>query len=161
MSKARETKDAALFLLRVPHDRLEAVPEAPPAGRARDGERALGAGSAQMEQEAEARARQKKEAAAAAKKAARAAARAAAAIRASPRPRASRSPWPAAKAKPAAPKAEGGPGAEEVGARSPPPGPQAAAQEEKVGKETRMATDSRGKSSSPTPAASAPSSRAS
>jgi len=77
MSKARETKDAALFLLRVPSDRLEAVqkrlPQATPVT-----ENELSSRLAQMEQEAEARARQKKEAAAAAKKAARAAARAAA-----------------------------------------------------------------------------------
>ena len=77
MSKARETKEAALFLLRVPSDRLEAVqkrlPQATPVT-----ENELSSRLAQMEQEAEARARQKKEAAAAAKKAARAAARAAA-----------------------------------------------------------------------------------
>ena len=75
MSKARETKDAALFLLRVPHDRLEAIqkrlPKATPAT-----ENELSSRLAQMEEEAAARARQKKEAAAAAKKAARAAARA-------------------------------------------------------------------------------------
>ena len=60
MSKARETKDAALFLLRVPSDRLEAVqkrlPQATPVT-----ENELSARLAQMEQEAEARARQKKE----------------------------------------------------------------------------------------------------
>jgi hypothetical protein len=106
MSKARETKDAALFLLRVPHDRLEAVqkrlPHAIPAT-----ESELSARLAQMEQEAEARARQKKEAAAAAKKAARAAARAASPEKGKPAPAAKAKPAakPAAKPKPApAPK---------------------------------------------------------
>jgi hypothetical protein len=72
MSKARETKDAALFLLRVPADRMEAVQKRlPQATIVTEGE--LSGMLAQMEREAEARARQKKEAAAAAKKAARAA----------------------------------------------------------------------------------------
>jgi hypothetical protein len=72
MSKARETKDAALFLLRVPADRVEAVQKRlPQATIVTEGE--LSGMLAQMEREAEARARQKKEAAAAAKKAARAA----------------------------------------------------------------------------------------
>jgi hypothetical protein len=98
MSKARETKDAALFLLRVPADRLEAIrkrlPQATPVT-----ENELSGRLAQMEQEAEARARQKKEAAAAAKKAARAAARAAA-DKGKPAPAAKTKPAP--KAKPAA-----------------------------------------------------------
>ena len=98
MSKARETKDAALFLLRVPADRLEAIrkrlPQATPVT-----ENELSGRLAQMEQEAEARARQKKEAAAAAKKAARAAARAAA-DKGKPAPAAKAKPAP--KAKPAA-----------------------------------------------------------
>ena len=72
MSKARETKDAALFLLRVPADRVEAVQKRlPQATIVTEGE--LSGKLAEMEREAEARARQKKEAAAAAKKAARAA----------------------------------------------------------------------------------------
>jgi hypothetical protein len=108
MSKARETKDAALFLLRVPSDRLEAVqkrlPQATPVT-----ENELSGKLAQMEQEAEARARQKKEAAAAAKKAARAAARAAAGEKVKPAPAVKAKPAPktkpAPKAKPApAPK---------------------------------------------------------
>lgn len=102
MSKARETKDAALFLLRVPADRLEAVqkrlPQATPLT-----ENELSSRLAQMEQEAEARARAKKEAAAAAKKAARAAARAGVPEKGKPAPAASKGkPVPAAKAKPAA-----------------------------------------------------------
>ncbi len=102
MSKARETKDAAFFLLRVPHDRLEAVQKRlPHATTATESE--LSARLAQMEQEAEARARQKKEAAAAAKKAARAAARAASPEKGKPAPAAKAKP--AAKPKPApAPK---------------------------------------------------------
>ena len=102
MSKARETKDAALFLLRVPADRLEAVqkrlPQAMPVT-----ENELSSRLAQMEQEAEARARAKKEAAAAAKKAARAAARAGVPEKGKPAPVAAKGkPVPAAKAKPAA-----------------------------------------------------------
>jgi len=100
MSKARETKDAALFLLRVPSDRLEAVqkrlPQATPVT-----ENELSGRLAQMEQEAEARARQKKEAAAAAKKAARAAARAGAPEKGKPAPAPKGKPAPAVKAKPA------------------------------------------------------------
>jgi len=100
MSKARETRDAALFLLRVPSDRLEAVqkrlPQATPVT-----ENELSGRLAQMEQEAEARARQKKEAAAAAKKAARAAARAAAGEKTKPAPAAKAKPAPKAKAAPA------------------------------------------------------------
>jgi hypothetical protein len=78
VSKARETKEAALFLLRVPADRLETVQKRlPHAGIVTENE--LSGRLAEMEREAEARAREKKEAAAAAKKAARAAARASAA----------------------------------------------------------------------------------
>jgi hypothetical protein len=77
MSKARETKDAALFLLRVPHDRAEAVTKRLPQATLVT-ENELSARLAEMEKEAEARAREKKEAAAAAKKAARAAKAAAA-----------------------------------------------------------------------------------
>jgi hypothetical protein len=75
MSKARETKDASLFLLRVPSDRMEAVTKRLPQATVVT-ENDLSSRLAQLEQEAAARARQKKEAAAAAKKAARAAARA-------------------------------------------------------------------------------------
>ena len=72
LSKARETRDAALFLLRVPADRQEAVGKRLPQATILT-ETELTGKLAQMEREAEERARQKKEAAAAAKKAARAA----------------------------------------------------------------------------------------
>ncbi|MEP6994862.1 MAG: hypothetical protein ABI968_10105 [Acidobacteriota bacterium] len=72
LSKARETKEAALFLLRVPADRVEAVVKRLPHATLLT-ENELSARLAQMEKEAEARAREKKEAAAQAKKAARAA----------------------------------------------------------------------------------------
>jgi len=79
LTKAKETKEAAMFLLRVSADRLEnAQKRLPNATVVTESE--LSARLAQMEQEAEARARQKKEAAAQAKKAARAAARAAAGL---------------------------------------------------------------------------------
>jgi hypothetical protein len=70
VSKARETKDAALFLLRVPSDRVEAVTKRLPQATLVT-ENELSSRLAEMEREAEARAREKKEAAAAAKKAAR------------------------------------------------------------------------------------------
>jgi hypothetical protein len=89
VSKARETKESSLFLLRVPADRLEAVQKRLPQATIVT-ESELSGRLAEMEREAEARAREKKEAAAAAKKAARAAARASAAAA-------------AGKAKPAAP----------------------------------------------------------
>ena len=103
LSKARETRDAALFLLRVPADRQEAVTKRLPQATILT-ETELSGRLAQMEREAEERARQKKEAAAAAKKAARAAAGAAKAAAAgkgkpaAPAPKAK----PAAKGKPAA-----------------------------------------------------------
>jgi DnaK suppressor protein len=79
LTKAKETKEATMFLLRVSADRLEgAQKRLPNATIVTESE--LSARLAQMEQEAEARARQKKEAAAQAKKAARAAARAAAGL---------------------------------------------------------------------------------
>ena len=102
LSKARETRDAALFLLRVPADRQEAVTKRLPQATILT-ETELSGRLAQMEREAEERARQKKEAAAAAKKAARAAAGAAKAAAAgkgkpaAPAPKAK----PAAKGKPA------------------------------------------------------------
>ncbi len=95
VSKARETKEAALFLLRVPADRVEAVTKRLPQATIVT-ENELSGRLAEMEREAEARAREKKEAAAAAKKAARAA-KALAAGKLKP------APAPAAKAKAAAP----------------------------------------------------------
>ncbi len=79
LTKAKETKEAAMFLLRVSADRLEGAQKRLPNATVVT-ESELSARLAQMEQEAEARARQKKEAAAQAKKAARAAARAAAGL---------------------------------------------------------------------------------
>jgi len=102
MSKARETKDAALFLLRVPNDRMDAVQKRLPQAAVVT-ENELSTRLAQLEQEAAARARQKKEAAAAAKKAARAAARANGTDKGKGAP-AAKTPKPAPKAaKPAAP----------------------------------------------------------
>ncbi len=102
VSKARETKDAALFLLRVPHDRVEAVTKRLPQATLVT-ENELSTRLAEMEKEAEARAREKKEAAAAAKKAARAA-KAAAAGKLKPAP----APPPKGKAPaPAPPPAKG------------------------------------------------------
>ncbi len=95
VSKARETKDAALFLLRVPSDRVEAVTKRLPQATIVT-ENELSGKLTEMEREAEERAREKKEAAAAAKKAARAA-KAAAAGKLKP------VPPPAAKAKAHAP----------------------------------------------------------
>src|SRR5262245_45668697 len=105
LSKAKETRDAAMFLLRVPADRQEAVSKRLPQATILT-ETELSGKLAQMEREAEERARQKKEAAAAAKKAARAAgaaARAAAAGKAKPAVPPAK-PKAAAKAKTAAPK---------------------------------------------------------
>src|SRR5690348_12762723 len=70
LSKAKETKDATLFLLHVPADRVETIERRlPKAAIVTDSE--LASRVAEMEREAEARAREKKEAAAEAKKAAR------------------------------------------------------------------------------------------
>lgn len=102
MSKAKETRDAALFLLRVPTDRREAVEKRLPKASLLT-EMELSGKLAVMEREAEARARLKKEAAAAAKKAARAvsaAAKAAAAGKTKPVPPPAKAK-PQAKAKPA------------------------------------------------------------
>lgn len=102
MSKAKETRDAALFLLRVPTDRREAVEKRLPKASLLT-EMELSGKLAVMEREAEARARLKKEAAAAAKKAARAvsaAAKAAAAGKTKPVPPPAKAK-PKAKAKPA------------------------------------------------------------
>lgn len=95
LTKAKETKEAAMFLLRVQADRLEGAQKRLPNAMVVT-ESELSARLAQMEQEAEARARQKKEAAAHAKKVARAAARAAAGL-----DKGKPAPAPA-KAKPAA-----------------------------------------------------------
>ncbi len=97
VSKARETKDAALFLLRIPADRMEAVVKRLPQATIVT-ENELSARLAVMEKEAETRAREKKEAAAQAKKAARAA-KALAAGKLKPVPAAK--PKPVAKPKPA------------------------------------------------------------
>jgi len=113
MSKAKETRDAALFLLRVPADRQEAVQRRLPKA-ALVTENELSGKLAEMERAAEERARQKKEAAAAAKKAARAAgaaARAAAAGKVRPAP--------PAKAKPAAKAKAGTPAAKKKAAKKP------------------------------------------
>ena len=111
LSKAKETREAALFLLRVPADRQEAVGKRLPQATILT-ETELTGKLAQMEREAEERARQKKEAAAAAKKAARAAgaaAKAAAAgkgkpVAAPPKAKAPVKPKAAAAKKPAAKK---------------------------------------------------------
>lgn len=106
MSKAKETKDVALFLLRIPRDRLEAVQKRLPKATITT-EAELSGKLAEIEREAEARARQKKEAAAAAKKAARAAnaaVKAAAAGKLRPAPPVKAKP--AAKAKPTPPPAK-------------------------------------------------------
>jgi len=106
MSKAKETREASFFLLRVPGDRLEAVQKRLPNARVAT-ESELSGRLAEMEREAEARARQKKEAAAQAKKAARAAAKAASGEK--PKPAAPAKSKPPAKAKPApAPKKKAG-----------------------------------------------------
>ena len=76
LSKAKETKETALFLLRVPSDRVEAVQKRLPQATLTT-ENELSGRLGELEREAEARAREKKEAAAAAKKAARAASAAA------------------------------------------------------------------------------------
>jgi len=117
VSKARETKDAALFLLRVPSDRVEAVTKRLPQATILT-ENELSARLAEMEKEAEARAREKKEAAAAAKKAARAA-KAAAAGKLKP------APAPPAKGKAPAPAGGKAPGGAKPKA-APPPSPQGA-----------------------------------
>ena len=99
MSKAKETREAVLFLLRIPADRLEAVQKRLPQATVVT-EVELSGRLAEMEREAEARAREKKEAAAQAKKAARAAkAQAAGAARALAAGKAR--PAPAARPKPA------------------------------------------------------------
>ena len=108
MSKAKETKDVAMFLLRIPRDRLEAVQKRLPQATITT-EAELSGKLAEIERVAEERARQKKEAAAAAKKAARAAnaaAKAAAAGKPLPPPVKAKPPKPAAKPKAAPPPAK-------------------------------------------------------
>jgi len=91
LAKAKETRDAAIYLLRVPEDRLEVVAKRlPQAVVVTDQELAVRV--VEAEREAQERARQKKEAAAAARKNARA--RAGAAEKSSARP----TSLPAAKA---------------------------------------------------------------
>ena len=119
LSKAKETKEAALFLLRVQADRLEGAQKRLPNAIVVT-ESELSARLARMEQEAQARALQKKEAASQAKKAARAAARAAAGLsvdKGKPAP-APAKPKPAAKAKPAA-KEKPAPAPKKKAARKP------------------------------------------
>jgi hypothetical protein len=71
LSKAKETRDAAIYLLRVPADRMDIVTKRlPQAAIVTDQE--LAARVTDAEREAQERARQKKEAAAAARKSARA-----------------------------------------------------------------------------------------
>jgi len=115
VSKARETKDAALFLLRVPADRMEAVGKRLPQATVVT-ENELSARLADMEREAEARAREKKEAAAAAKKAARAA-KAAAAGKLKPVPPPAKPKSPAKAVSKPAPKAAPPPSAKKKPAK--------------------------------------------
>jgi hypothetical protein len=100
LSKAKETREVALFLLRVPGDRLEAVQKRLPHATVTT-EQELSGRLSEMEKEAEARAREKKEAAAAAKKAARAANAAAKAAAAGKPPKPAAPAKPVSKAKPA------------------------------------------------------------
>jgi hypothetical protein len=71
LAKAKETRDAVIYLLRVPEDRVDIVAKRlPQAARVTDQELAVRV--AEAEKQAQERARQKKEAAAAARKTARA-----------------------------------------------------------------------------------------
>jgi len=122
LSKAKETRDAALFLLRVPGDRTEAVQKRlPQATIVTESELANRLGV--LEREAEARAREKKQATAQAKKAARAA-NAAAKAAAAGKPLAVAKPKPAARPRsPAEPKKKAPTKAASAGARKPQPKP--------------------------------------
>jgi len=122
LSKAKETRDAALFLLRVPGDRTEAVQKRlPQATIVTESELANRLGV--LEREAEARAREKKQATAQAKKAARAA-NAAAKAAAAGKPLAVAKPKPAARPRsPAEPKKKAPTKATSAGARKPQPKP--------------------------------------
>lgn len=103
ISKARETKEAALYLLRVPEDRLEMVQKRlPQAGIVTEPE--LAERLAVLEREAAARALEKKEAAAEARRSAAAAKKAAKRATAGAKP-AARKQKPAARPSPAKKKA--------------------------------------------------------
>jgi hypothetical protein len=104
ISKARETRETPIYLLRVPQDRLELVQKRlPQAGIVTEPE--LAERLAQMEREAAARALEKKEAAAQARRSAAAAKKAAAAVAQGkkPKPVASKVAAAAAKKKKSAP----------------------------------------------------------
>jgi len=100
LSKAKETRETPLYLLRVPHDKLEAVAKRLPQGH-RITEHELSGRLAGIEKEAEMRARQKKEAAAEARRQARSKSARAAGSEKPP----SLPPRPPAKPKKAAPRA--------------------------------------------------------
>ena len=100
LAKAKETRDAAIYLLRVPGDRLDLVAKRlPQAAIVTDQELAVRV--VEAEKEAQERARQKKEAAAAARKSARARAGAAEKTprRPPPAPVKTAPPRPAARSK--------------------------------------------------------------
>jgi hypothetical protein len=102
LAKAKETREAAIYLLRVPEDRVDIVAKRlPHATRVTDQE--LAARVAEAEKEAQERARQKKEAAAQARKNARARVNAGDKTAGPARP-----PAPAREAKAAAAKAPAG-----------------------------------------------------
>ena len=102
LAKAKETRDAAIYLLRVPEDRVDIVAKRlPQATRVTDQELAVRV--AEAEKQAQERARQKKEAAAQARKTARARVSGEKSA-ASARPPAPAKPAPAKEGKAAAPK---------------------------------------------------------
>ena len=102
IAKAKETKDAALYLLRVPEDRLDVVRKRlPNASLVTEPE--LSERLAVMEREAQKRALEKKEAAAEARRTASAARQAAKKAAGGPQKPAAKSAKPAKKAKPPAP----------------------------------------------------------
>ncbi len=108
LAKAKETREAKIFLLRVPKDRLDFVrkrlPQAPIVSDAELAERVE-----QAEREAQARAREKKQAAAAARKAAKARKAEAGGAISLPKPKAKAPPKAPAKKKRAAPAKKGKP----------------------------------------------------
>lgn len=102
IAKAKETKDAALYLLRVPEDRLDVVRKRlPNASIVTEPE--LSERLAVMEREAQKRALEKKEAAAEARRSASAARQAAKKAAGGPQKPAAKSAKPPKKAKPPAP----------------------------------------------------------
>ena len=110
LAKAKETRDVAIYLLRVPEDRMDIGRQTPAAGRSSSRDQELSVRVTHAEKEAQERARQKKEAAAAARKNARA--KAGAAEKAGAPGAAAGKPKAAAKAaakpkKPAAPVKKG------------------------------------------------------